>query len=343
MKADPENLTGSPTLAGTIRLLVSLILLSIFLTNCSEEKPFRETMFLMGTLVEIVAYPDSQQVRDAVSMAFRRMEKVEALADYKASESPLTSLRRGEDAALSDELLQILSVAIEVARMSRGAFDPTMGELVALWGFDRSEPKVPGSVRISEALGSVGYKRLSVDGVSVKVSGEKVWLELGGVAKGYAVDEAVRILKKGGVSAGIINAGGDLRAFGEKPDGKQWRIGVQNPDDPQGMLGVLILKEGSVATSGDYERYFELDGVRYHHILDPKTGLPSRSGIRSVTVVTSECVLADALATAAFVLGPDQGQELLGKHNGVEAILVIDNGQILKTSGIGTVVEFEER
>ncbi len=343
MKVEPETLSGFPFLTGTIRLLVSLILLSVFLTNCTKEKPFRETMFLMGTLVEIVAYPDSQQVRDAVGRAFRRMEKVEALADLKAPDSPLASLRRGEDADLPYELLQVLSVALDVARKSGGAFDPTMGELVALWGFDRNEPNVPGSFQISEAMGSVGYERLSVDGVRVRVFGKPVWLELGGIAKGYAVDEAVRVLRESGVRAGIVNAGGDLRAFGEKPGGKRWRIGVQDPDDPQGLLGVLSLKDGSVATSGDYERYFEVDDIRYHHILDPNTGRPSRSGIRSTTVVASECVLADALATAAFVLGPDRGRELFEGQNGVEGILVIEDGQILKTSGIGSVIEFESR
>jgi len=343
MKAEPETLAGLPFFAGTIRLLASLILLSFFLTNCTKEKPFRETMFLMGTLVEIVAYPDSQQVRDAVGRAFRRMEKVEAMADPKASDSPLTSLRRGEDADLSSELLQVLIVALDVARKSGGAFDPTMGELVAMWGFDRSEPNVPGSLQISGAMGSLGYEHLSVDGVRVKVSGQPVWLELGGVAKGYAVDEAVRVLKESGVRAGIVNAGGDLRAFGEKPGGKGWRIGVQDPDDPQGLLGVLSLKDGSVATSGDYERYFEVDGIRYHHILDPNTGRPSRSGIRSTTVMASECVLADALATAAFVLGPDRGQELFDGYNDVEGILVTEDGKILETSGIGSVIEFERR
>lgn len=118
---------------------------------------------------------------------------------------------------------------------------------------------------------------------------------------------------------------------------------MQDPDDPQGLLGVLSLKDGSVATSGDYERYFEVDDIRYHHILDPNTGRPSRSGIRSTTVVASECVLADALATAAFVLGPDRGRELFEGQNGVEGILVIEDGQILKTSGIGSVIEFESR
>jgi len=347
MKADLPILPRSSFPAPARGLLAGLILISLVLspviTGCRKQEPFRETMFLMGTLVEIAAYPDTREVRDAVALAFRRMEKVESLADQWEEDSPFARLRRGEGSDLSPEMLQVLEVALKVARMSSGVFDPTMGELVDLWGFERGSHRVPGSDRISEAMASMGYERLSMSGGGVKVNGQPVWLELGGVAKGYAVDEAVRVLKKSGVRAGIVNAGGDLRAFGKKPGGKPWRIGVQDPDDPQGMVGVLTVEDAAVATSGDYERYFEVDGVRYHHILDPATGRPSRSGVRGVTVVAPDCVLADALATAVFVLQQDQGRELLGRQNDVEGAWVLEDGRILTTPGIGTVIEFERR
>ena len=347
MKAEPGILQRINLLSGTGRLPVALcllsVLLSVLITNCTKEEPFRETMFLMGTLVEIAAYPDNREVRDAVALAFRRMEMVEDLAAADEKDSPFSLLRKGEDAELSPEMLQVITIALEVAGDSSGAFDPTMGELVDLWGFERGEHSVPGSLRISEAMESMGYERLSMDGTRVEVSGQGVWLELGGVAKGYAVDEAVRILKAVGVRAGIVNAGGDLRAFGTKPGGKPWRIGVQDPDNPQGLLGVLSLEDASVATSGDYERYFEIDSVRYHHILDPDTGRPSRSGIRSTTIIAPECVLADALATAVFVMDIDRGRELLDMHEDVEGIWVNGDKRILTSPGIGAVVEFEKR
>lgn len=324
-------------------LLICLFLTAAVLAGCSGEKPFRQTMFLMGTLVEIVAYPDSQDVRDAVALAFLRMEEVEDLADQWDEDSPLVRFRRGEDTRLPPEITQVLESALKVAHLSSGAFDPTMGELVALWGFDRGEHQVPDPEKISGAKGSMGYERISVGEAGVQVTGQPVWLELAGIAKGFAVDEGIRVLRESGVRAGIVNAGGDLRTFGTKPGGKPWRIGVQDPDDSQGMVGVISLVDGSVATSGDYERYFEVDGVRYHHILDPSTGRPSRSVIRGVTVVAPECVLADALATAVFVMDTGRGRELLEGQDGVEGIWVLDGGLIRTTAGIGSVVGFERR
>ncbi len=163
------------------------------------------------------------------------------------------------------------------------------------------------------------------------------------MAKGYAVDEAVKVLRKRAVGGGIVNAGGDLRTFGLKPGGKLWKIGVQDPDHPQELAGVLTLREAAVATSGDYQRYFEEGGVRYHHILDPATGHPARSGLRGTTVIAPDCALADALATAAFVLGPEKGLKLLEDWDGVEGVLIAEGGEILTTSGIGEDIPFERR
>lgn len=297
----------------------------------------------MGTLVEIVAYPDTAAVRASVDRAFKRMTDIAALADPRSDTSPLSLLREGKKANLPENLREILSVAIDTARRSSGAFDPTMGKVIHLWGFDGDEPGIPSSAELKAAMKTVGYARLKMDSAGQVTATGPVWLDLGGVAKGYAVDAAVKVMKKEGVESGIVNAGGDLRAFGKRPGRKTWRIGIQDPDDPQGMAGVLDLAAGSVATSGDYERYFIVDGVRYHHILDPGTGRPARSGLRSTTVITSDCVLADSLATAAFVLGPAKGLDLLERTSGVEGILIETGGGILKTSGVGSVVRFEKR
>ena len=157
------------------------------------------------------------------------------------------------------------------------------------------------------------------------------------------MDEAVQILSGSSATGGIVNAGGDLRAFGKKAGGKPWKIGVQDPDNPQELAGVLSIREAAVATSGDYQRYFEKEGVRYHHILDPATGYPARSGLKGTTVIAPDCALADALATAAFVLGPEKGLKLLEEWDEVEGVLITDGGKILTTTGIGKVIPFEER
>ncbi|MDF1536110.1 MAG: FAD:protein FMN transferase [bacterium] len=292
---------------------------------------------MMGTLADVVAYPESETARQASVGGFGRMDEVEGLAHRQRVDAP---------ASLKGELAAILGTGLEVSRASSGAFDPTLGEVIALWGFDSEKPHLPEPDDLSDALGRAGYRRLdpAVPGsVSPFGNSPPIWLDLGGVAKGYAVDEAVKSLRGRGVSGGIVNAGGDLRTFGSKPGGKPWKIGVQDPDHPQELAGVLTLREAAVATSGDYQRYFEEGGVRYHHILDPATGYPARSGLRGTTVIAPDCALADALATAAFVLGPEKGLKLLEEWDGVEGVLITDGGEILTTSGIGKSIPFEKR
>ncbi len=327
-------------------LMKSLVLLVTALSfllasGCSQDKPYRESRFLMGTLVEIAAYPDTNRVRTAVAEAYDRMEAIEAATDHRKEDSVLAALRRGERVTLSGDLRAVFASAMMIARESSGAFDPTMGKVVSLWGFDMDTPRLPLEQELRNSLKTVGFEKVTLAG-TIK-AGSPVWLDLGGVAKGYAVDEAVKVLKEQGVSAGIVNAGGDLKAFGRKPGGKRWRIGVQAPDDYQDLVGVLEIANGAVATSGDYERYFETGGKRYHHILDPGTGYPARSGLRSVTIIASDCLLADALSTAIFVMGPEKGLELVKGRDGVHAVLVLETGEVLTTGGVGSEVGFERR
>ncbi len=295
----------------------------------------------MGTLVEVVLYPDTQVVRDAAQEAFRRMETIEKEAHPYREGNPLDRLRKGEDVTLAGDLERILTEGLAVARASSGAYDPTLGEVISLWGFNGDQPSLPDGERLRNALARSGYRKLTPSPCCP--GGERLWLDLGGVAKGFAVDEAVRVLREAGVAAGIVNAGGDLRSFGTRPGRGVWKIGVQDPEEPQGLAGVLEVEEISVATSGDYQRYFEKDGVRYHHILDPATGYPARSGARSTTVIAPDCAAADALATASFVLGPEKGLKLLEEWGGVEGIIIDTEGRFHKTSGIGQKYPFEER
>ena len=295
----------------------------------------------MGTLVDVVLYPDSPAVHEATVTAFGRMSEIDKGAYRQQVKVPFTP---------GNDLDAILSSGLAVSRASLGAFDPTLGEVIKLWGLNSEKPGIPDPDDIKAALGRVGYQRLDPPSASTSVSQNQypVWLDLGGVAKGFAVDEAVKILSSSGatggvVTGGIVNAGGDLRTFGAKPGNKPWKIGVQDPDDPQELAGVLSIREGAVATSGDYQRYFEEAGVRYHHILDPATGYPARSGLRGTTVIAPDCALADALATAAFVLGPEKGLTLLEEWEDVEGVLITEGGEILTTSGIGKAIPFEKR
>lgn len=324
------------------RILIFLITSFTLITGCvGNQRPHSETRFMMGTLVEVFVYADQGTAAAAVHQAFLRMSQVEDAADVRRKGSPLYALREGRGVVLEGDAASIVKLAMDVSRASSGAFDPTLGELVELWGFGMDQPRLPDSSEIKAARERAGYERIS--DLTYGSGVIRVWLDLGGVAKGYAVDEAVRILTESGVRSGIVNAGGDLRSFGIKPGNRLWKIGVQDPDKPQELAGVLEVGEISVATSGDYQRYFEKDGIRYHHILDSTTGYPARSGIRSATVLAPDCALADALATAAFVMGPERGLDLLERWEDVEGILISDDGVFHRTSGIGEKYPFEER
>lgn len=297
---------------------------------------------MMGTLVEVVLYADKETAPEASKQAFERMLVVEREAHASEESSPLYRLRKGEGVVIEGDLALILEVAMKVSRASAGAFDPTLGQVVYLWGFGREDPRIPGPEEIQTAMKNAGY--LGVPEEQCCPEGLGIWFELGGVAKGYAVDEAVRTLQEAGVRAGIMNAGGDLRTFGVRPGRKYWNIGVQDPENPQELAGVLKVREAAVATSGDYQRFLEKDGIRYHHILDPATGYPARSGLRGTTVIAPDCATADALATATFVLGPERGLALLEGWDDAEGVLITNDGKILTTSGIGEGgIEFEER
>jgi len=324
------------------RILFSLITIIFLISGCAgSRKPFSETRFMMGTLVDVIVYGDGEIAAEAVHRAFDRMTEVERVARSKGHDSPLASIREGKGAMLLGDAALVMETAMSVAVASSGAFDPTLGELVELWGIGTDQPEVPDEGEIRGALGRSGYRKIPETGCCPE--GMTMWLDLGGVAKGYAVDEAVKELKKAGIGSGIVNAGGDLRSFGVKPGKSSWKIGIQNPDDPQDLAGVLDVDEMSVATSGDYQRYFEEGAVRYHHILDSTTGRPARSGVRSVTVLAPDCALADALATAAFVMGPERGLKLLERWEGVEGVLISEDGVYHVTTGIGTRISFEKR
>ncbi|UCG38466.1 MAG: FAD:protein FMN transferase [bacterium] len=332
----PGPALGEPRLSLPLCILLTAVLA---LTGCGEPRPYKETRFMMGTLVEVSVYAPEKAAVQAVSRAFDRMAQLERVAHAGHEDSPLARLRRGEAVVLEGDLARILEAGMAVARASSGAFDPAMGELVDLWGLSMDRPRRPSDGEIGEALARKAG--LALPSGACCPGGAPVWMDLGGVAKGYAVDMAVELLVDAGVASGVVNAGGDLRTFGRRPGRGIWKIGIQDPDSPQELAGVLQVGQLSVATSGDYQRYFEEDGVRYHHILDPATGYPARSGLRSVTVLAPDCVTADALATAVFVLGAEKGMKLLEGWPGAEGVLIKEDGTVLLTGGIGDGIRFE--
>ncbi|MCK4594128.1 FAD:protein FMN transferase [bacterium] len=307
-------------------LLFSLLLVA---SCCTGE---RESFFAMDTMVELVSVgADGWTEQAALKRAREAIEDVERWADSRNPEAEVFQLnqRAGEGpVTVSAALARILETSIEVAEDSNGAFDPTVLPLILAYGFGGENQGVPDAEELQAVLSYVDYRQVKLGENSVEIPSGFA-LDLGGVAKGYAADEALRAMWDAGAEAGLVNIGGDIAVFGERPGGGPWRVGVQHPRAPGELFAVLTLENEAVATSGDYERYFIEDDVRYHHLLDPKTGLPARELV-SVTVVAPSCVLADAYATAVFILGHNEGFKHLEANDSLEGMLILEEDGLLK-------------
>jgi len=284
----------------------------------------------MDTLVEIRALDENTaRAKEAVRAAYAEIRGVEDLmsAEKEGTEIYLLNHSGTGWVELSEETLSVLRSSLEYSRLSGGAFDITVKPLVDLWMKEvKRTGRLPSPERLSEVRGRVGWEKLEVENGRARFLQEGMEVTLGAIAKGYAVDRACRVLQERGVEAGLVNVGGEIRGFG-----KVWRIGVQHPRKEEVMLE-LELENFSIATSGDYRRFFLLGSTRIHHILDPHTGEPAGECM-SVTVIAENCLDADALATALFVLGPERGKELAdnlcSSGREVKAMLVGSDGRIL--------------
>lgn len=294
----------------------------------------------MGSYVQQTVY--GRQAQQAAADAVREISALENLISWRVEGSDVQKLNdhAGVDWLDIDErTFSILEQCLDVAEASNGAFDPTILPLSALWDFGGSNQHLPDADQIAESLQYVSYEdlRLDEEDCSASLKYHYMGIDLGSVGKGAACDAAIKAYQEAGAEAGIVAVGGSIGVFGAKRNGSPWNIAVRDPDsggDKTQALGSLDLESGFVSTSGSYERYFVEDGVTYHHLLNPKTGYPAESGLISVTVVHEESgAMSDALSTACFVLGLEDGLALL-EHYGAEGIFVDANHQIFVTPGL---------
>lgn len=315
-----------------------LTLTSLAAAEGEELQRFREMRPGMGSTFEIILYaPDEPAARRGLDAAFARIEQLNAVfSDYDAhSEAGRLSHASPMPQAVpvSDDMFAVLDYATRLSRGTDGAFDITVGPVSRLWRRARRQRQLPAAERLQQALASVGYQHLELDAASrrARLAAPDMRLDFGGVAVGYAVDEALQVLKQQGLSRVLVNGSGDM-ALGDPPPGETgWRIGVAplQPDQPPSRL--LRLAHCGVSTSGDAWQFVEIDGRRYSHIVDPRTGLglTTRS---SVTVIAGNGMAADALATAVSVLGPQRGMELIEQTCGAACLIVRVEGDQGQTS-----------
>jgi thiamine biosynthesis lipoprotein len=233
----------------------------------------------------------------------------------------------------------MIKKSIEYSKLSDGAFDITVGPLVDLWKIGTKDARIPSPEEIKNTLPLVGYEKMEVDESQGTVMLEKpgMVIDLGGIAKGYAADEVVNIMKKHDIKSALINLGGsNVYTIGKKTDGSIWRIGLQHPRKNQGggFLGIIGESNKAVSTSGDYERYFIVDNKRYHHILNPKTGYPADNGVISDSIITDNSMDADAMSTVVFVLGPEKGMEFIKSLSGAEGIIATSDYKLMVSPGM---------
>ena len=276
--------------------------LALSLTACGggeqQEMGETRTVYTMDTVMNLTAYGENASA--ALDAAEETLRALDAKLDRHDETSTVSALNR--DGTVEDaELAQLTDIAQTIGALSGGAFDPTVAPVMDAWDFTGDAPHVPSDEELSALLAHVGLEKLSVDGNTIALS-DGAQLDLGGIAKGYAGDAVRTVLAEFGVTSAVIDLGGDVGLLGAKPDGSDWRVAVKDPADPSKFLGVLTAADTFVVTSGIYERGFEENGVRYHHIIDPKTGKPAESGLVSVTVVCGDGAWADALSTACFCL-----------------------------------------
>lgn len=287
---------------------------------------------LMGSPWNItVANAPRPVVDKACEAAFAEVARLEHLMSEWRPGSELSGVNAAAGTGpgkVSKETLHVVRRALELARKSEGAFDPTWAAFMGLWSFKSPKPALPTQAAIEERRARVGWQRVKLDADqrTVHLTDVGMKLGLGGIAKGYAIDRAAAVLKEHGLTRFIVDGGGDLYVSGEKAPDQPWRLGVQHPRR-QALLATVSVRDAALVTSGDYQRFFFKDGKRYHHILDLRTGQPA-SGSVAVTVTAPEAITADALATALFVLGPEKGLELAKSLPGVSAAILAPDGRV---------------
>lgn len=303
-------------------------------TTVSSTQPVSQEIFAMDTYMTVTAYGDNAQkgVTDAVA----EIQRLDNLLSIGKEDSEISKLNKSGSAALSDDTAVMVAKALDLYKSTGGAFDITVLPLMELWGFTTQEYYVPTDDEIQSTLQRVGADKLTWDESTKTLTlGDKQEIDLGGIAKGFTSSRIMEIFKKDGVTCGMVSLGGNVHLLGTKQDGSAWRVGIQDPNNTDDMLGILQANDCAVITSGAYERNFEKDGVTYHHIIDPATGKPSNSGLTSVTIVSKDGTLADGLSTSLFVMGKDKAIAYWKQHaDEFDTILVDKDRNVYITEGI---------
>jgi len=301
---------------------------------------FSRTLRLMGNAFTItVVADDAEAGAGFIDLAVAEIKRIEALLTTFSEDSQTSQINRNAGiapVAVDAEVFRLIERSIAISGITQGAFDITYGGLdKSLWNFDRNMTALPDAATARKMVHLIDYRNIELDPENCTVFLRKKGMRIGfgGIGKGYAADRARRFLKSAGVSAGIINASGDLATWGMQPDGRPWTVGISNPDNPDLPFSYLNISDKAIATSGNYEKFVMIGGKKYSHTIDPKTGMPVH-GIKSVTVICDSAEFADAMATPVSVMGVRAGLFLIDQVPGLHAIVIDDDNRVYTSKNI---------
>ncbi len=328
-----------------ISLALLLCLTGILTAGCTRERettPITKSGFYFDTVIQITLYDDRQEA--LIDDCFAMAAEYEHLLSRTVADSDISRINQSQGAPItvSDDTISVLEAGLSYCELSGGAFDITLGAVIDLWDIKNNPGVLPAQEDLAMALDSVGYEAVTIDGNEVTLTNPEAKVDLGAISKGWIADRMKEYLNEQGVTEGILNLGGNVLVLGPKSDGSAYRIGLQKPFDQDGSLLLSVdIADGTVVTSGNYQRYFELDGTIYHHIFDPDTGYPYQNGLLSVTIVCPKSVDGDGLSTTCFALGLTEGLALIERLPDTEAVFITEDFEVVTSSGMGDTIPYE--
>ena len=325
---------------------ILVIIICILFCGCQIKNDMAEIqMFAMDTFIDLKAQGENGE--KALLEAEKEINRLEKLFSATIEQSEIFAINQyaaKQTVNVSKDTFDLIEKAKEYCNITEGAFDITIAPVVKAWGFTEEVKRVPSDEEIQQKLQLADNNKLHIDkqNSTVYLEYENMSIDLGGIAKGYASDKVNEILKKNDVSSAVISLGGNVSVTGKRPDGTKWRIAVQDPMNSEGYVGILNVEDTSVITSGVYQRFFEQDGKKYHHIIDTKTGKPTQTGLLSVTIVCDDGAMADALSTSVMVAGLQKGSELWRKLGNFGMIVITDSNEMYISEDIEDIFEVSD-
>ena len=334
------------------KVLAIMCAFTLLATGCgAKNKENTSTIFAMDTVMQLEIEGDDKLLTEAE----KKIRDIEGTLSVTDEDSEIGKLNNDKSGKLSEDGTKILQEALKICEATEGSLDISVYPVLKTWGFTTGDFRVPSDDELKELVSNVGYDRINVDysgdkECSVNIE-DNMQIDLGSVVKGYTGSYLAEFFREKGVTSGLINLGGNVECIGTKPDGSLWRVAIKSPfeDSKSGVLGVIETSDMAVITSGGYERFFEENGEKYWHILDPKTGKPAKSGLVSVTVVGRNGTVCDGLSTALFVMGKEKAEKFYKEYStgdkGIAAfdlIMVTDDKKVIVTEGVNTIFSLSQ-